>query len=57
MLLNKLKALVVEEEGQGMTEYALILGVIAIGVVAVLVTFGEAIEEHITGLTETFFGE
>ncbi|TFB19642.1 Flp family type IVb pilin [Filobacillus milosensis] len=33
-----------EEEGQGMAEYALVLGVIAVGVVAVLATFsGEII--------------
>jgi pilus assembly protein Flp/PilA len=33
---NKIKGLLVEEQGQGMTEYALVLGVIAVGVVAVL---------------------
>lgn len=32
-----------EEEGQGMAEYALILGVLAVGVVIVLVAFGDAI--------------
>ncbi|PKR77271.1 Flp family type IVb pilin [Halalkalibacillus sediminis] len=32
-----------EEDGQGMAEYALILGVLAVGVVAVLITFGDAI--------------
>lgn len=32
-----------EEEGQGMAEYALVLGIIAIGVVVVLVAFGDAI--------------
>jgi pilus assembly protein Flp/PilA len=33
-----------EEEGQGMAEYALVLGVIAVGVVALLVGFGETIK-------------
>jgi pilus assembly protein Flp/PilA len=43
MMLNKLKALFTEEQGQGMTEYALVLGVIAVGVVAVLITLGDTI--------------
>ncbi|MDQ0351315.1 pilus assembly protein Flp/PilA [Alkalibacillus filiformis] len=37
------KEFLLEEEGQGMAEYALVLGVIAVGVVAVLATFGEQI--------------
>lgn len=32
-----------EEEGQGMAEYALVLGIIAIGVVGLLVAFGDVI--------------
>jgi pilus assembly protein Flp/PilA len=35
-MVNKIKGLLNEEAGQGMTEYALVLGVIAVGVVAVL---------------------
>jgi pilus assembly protein Flp/PilA len=35
-MMNKMKDLLMEEQGQGMTEYALVLGVIAVGVVAVL---------------------
>ncbi|MCC2685131.1 MAG: pilin [Paenibacillaceae bacterium] len=35
-MMNKMKDLLTEEQGQGMTEYALVLGVIAVGVVAVL---------------------
>jgi len=45
-----------EEEGQGMAEYALVLGIIAIGVVALLVTFGETIKarfEDVIGEFET----
>ncbi len=44
-MMNKLKALFVEEKGQGMTEYGLVLGVIAIAVVGVLFTIrGEIVE-------------
>jgi pilus assembly protein Flp/PilA len=34
----KMKALLTEEKGQGMTEYGLVLGVIAVAVVGLLVT-------------------
>jgi pilus assembly protein Flp/PilA len=37
-MINKIKGLVIEEQGQGMTEYGLVLGVIAIAVVGILVT-------------------
>ncbi|MBM7660301.1 pilus assembly protein Flp/PilA [Bacillus mesophilus] len=37
-MMNKLKGLVVEEQGQGMTEYGLVLGIIAVAVVGFLVT-------------------
>jgi pilus assembly protein Flp/PilA len=37
-MINKMRNLIVAEEGQGMTEYGLVLGVIAIAVVGVLVT-------------------
>ncbi len=40
MIKNKLMGLIREEEGQGMAEYALVLGVIAVGVVTVLTAFG-----------------
>lgn len=43
-MLNKLKGLVIEEQGQGMTEYGLVLGIIAIAVVGVLVTMRGQIE-------------
>jgi pilus assembly protein Flp/PilA len=36
-MINKMRNLIVAEEGQGMTEYGLVLGVIAIAVVGVLV--------------------
>lgn len=36
--MEKLKGLLVEEQGQGMTEYGLVLGIIAVAVVGLLVT-------------------
>jgi pilus assembly protein Flp/PilA len=43
-MMNKLKALLLEEEGQGMTEYGLILGLIAVAAVGALVAFGDEIK-------------
>lgn len=37
-MINKLRNLVAEEQGQGMTEYGLVLGIIAIAAVTILVT-------------------
>ncbi len=42
-MTDKLKGLLVEEEGQGMTEYGLVLGIIAIAVVGILVAMREQI--------------
>lgn len=36
-MLNKMKNLVIAEEGQGMTEYGLVLGVIAIAAIGILI--------------------
>ncbi len=35
---NKIKSLIVEEEGQGITEYGLALGIITIAVVGIIAT-------------------
>lgn len=43
-----------EEEGQGMAEYALVLGVIAIGVIATLVLFGNEIVAKFTDVIAKF---
>jgi pilus assembly protein Flp/PilA len=43
-MLNLVKRLIGEEEGQGMTEYALVLGVIAIGAIALISTFRTQVE-------------
>jgi Flp pilus assembly protein, pilin Flp len=41
---NILKSLLTEEEGQGMTEYALVLGVIAIGAITLITGFKSQVE-------------
>lgn len=43
-----------EEEGQGMAEYALVLGVIAVGVIATLVLFGKEIIAKFTAVINEF---
>ncbi|GAA0340477.1 hypothetical protein GCM10008967_33550 [Bacillus carboniphilus] len=42
-MMEKMKALFVEEEGQGMTEYGLVLGIIAVAVVGALTLLREEI--------------
>jgi pilus assembly protein Flp/PilA len=44
-MLNKLRGLVVEEQGQGMTEYGLVLGLIAVAVVGALALLRDEIVE------------
>jgi pilus assembly protein Flp/PilA len=53
-MMEMFKNLITEEEGQGMAEYALILGVLAIGVVAILITFGEAIIDQFNAVIDNF---
>ncbi|MFC3041557.1 Flp family type IVb pilin [Virgibacillus xinjiangensis] len=50
-MLNKVKGLFVEEQGQGMTEYGLILGLIAVGVITVIATLGDQIVGVFTDIT------
>ncbi|MFC5469334.1 Flp family type IVb pilin [Cohnella suwonensis] len=45
-MMNKFKQLVKDEQGQGMTEYGLVLGLIAVAVVAALI----ALRGHIIAL-------
>ncbi|NDI36370.1 Flp family type IVb pilin [Chengkuizengella sediminis] len=49
MLKNKLVGLVKEEKGQGLTEYGLVLGIIAVAVVATIGLF----RDEIVGMYET----
>lgn len=43
--MNLLKRLVRDEEGQALSEYGLVIGVIAVAIIAVLGTFREKIEK------------
>lgn len=42
-MMNQIKRFVTEEKGQGMTEYGLILGLIALGAVAAMTAFKDEI--------------
>ncbi|WBW95547.1 Flp family type IVb pilin [Oceanirhabdus sp. W0125-5] len=48
-MLNKMKNLFVEEKGQGMTEYGLVLGIVAVGAIVALV----ALRDQISTLVNT----
>jgi pilus assembly protein Flp/PilA len=47
-MVNKLKGILIEEKGQGMTEYGLVLGLIAVAVVATLVALRGEITQIFT---------
>ncbi|WP_163970656.1 Flp family type IVb pilin [Oceanobacillus halotolerans] len=51
-MLNKIKGLFIEEKGQGMTEYGLILGLIAVGVITALGFLGGNISDLFDGLKD-----
>jgi pilus assembly protein Flp/PilA len=51
-MLKKIKALFVEEEGQGMTEYGLILGLVAVGAIAALILLKDKIKEIFKSITD-----
>lgn len=51
-MIKKAKALFVEEEGQGMTEYGLILGLIALVAVVALTTMGGKIKAIFEGAND-----
>ena len=42
-MMEKMKSLVTKQDGQGMTEYGLVLGIIAVAVVTLLVTLKDEI--------------
>lgn len=52
-MIEKLKGLFIEEEGQGMTEYGLVLGLIAVAVVGVLVALRGQIINLFTNVKNT----
>jgi pilus assembly protein Flp/PilA len=51
--MEKMKRLFKEEKGQGMTEYGLILGLIALAAVLAMGFFGDAISDKFDVLTAT----
>lgn len=51
-MLNKIKGLVKEEQGQGMTEYGLLLAVVVVAVVAILITFKGQLNSLFTTITD-----
>ncbi|MDF2884767.1 MAG: Flp/Fap pilin component [Clostridiaceae bacterium] len=51
-MLNKIKGLVKEEQGQGMTEYGLLLAVVVVIVVAALATFKTSITALLKKVTD-----
>ncbi|MDC3413651.1 Flp family type IVb pilin [Aquibacillus sp. 3ASR75-11] len=55
-MMNKLKGLFTEEQGQGMTEYALVLGVIAVGVVTIIITLGDTIKDQFQKVIDKLTG-
>jgi len=56
MMMNKIKGLFTQEQGQGMTEYGLVLGVIAIGVVVILAAFRDEIMNIFSNVTTEIKG-
>ena len=56
-MLNKIKGLFIEEKGQGMTEYGLILGLVAVAVIGALVLLGDEIVKVFSDLTGQLSGE
>jgi len=52
----KLRGLLKREEGQGMVEYALIVGAIALVIIVVVALFGEELSNYITNIFSSFPG-
>lgn len=50
-MLKKIKGLFIEEEGQALTEYGLIIGLIAVACIAALTLLGPEIADMFTKIT------
>ncbi|WP_249870301.1 Flp family type IVb pilin [Oceanobacillus saliphilus] len=55
-MLNKIKGLFIEEKGQGMTEYGLILGLIAVAAIAVIALLSDGVTDLFTDLKTKLSG-
>nr|WP_091663350.1 Flp family type IVb pilin [Alteribacillus iranensis] len=56
-MMEKLKGIITEEEGQGMTEYGLILGLIVVGVIGALIFLGDEIAGFFDQIQQALSGE
>ncbi len=55
-LYYKLRHLFDREEGQGLVEYAMIVGLVAVGVLALLTLLGDQVEAIFTSITNALSG-
>lgn len=55
--MNHLKRLFEEEEGQALTEYGLLVGLIAVGVIALIATLGDKLVTVFTTITSKLTSE
>ncbi|MDX5474258.1 MAG: Flp family type IVb pilin [Bacillaceae bacterium] len=51
-MMNQIKRFFKEEEGQGMTEYGLILGLVALGAIAGLIFLGDEVTKIFENIKE-----
>lgn len=54
-MLNKFKNLIVDEKGQGMTEYGLVLGIVGIGAIVALVALRDQIATLLQNIKSKIF--
>jgi pilus assembly protein Flp/PilA len=57
MMLEQMKRLVVEEEGQALTEYGLIIALVAVAVIAAVTLLGDQIEAVFNQITDGLGGD
>lgn len=54
-MLNSVKNLIVDEKGQGMTEYGLVLGIVGIGAIVALVALRDQIATLLQNIKSKIF--
>lgn len=54
-MIKMVKNFIVDEKGQGMTEYGLVLGVIGIGAIVALVALRDQISNLLTKIKDSIF--